>query len=575
MLRAPMRLYRIAVFALMMGCGSSEPSDPAPCAPSDDGGTTEDSVTADTGLVDSGATETTSSIDSTALDTTIADTTVADTIVADTSGGDTSSADAADAAPAPLRITVLPLALRVAASESVTATVTIDKVGLSGAAALTATTVDGLTVTFTPSSVDTTGTITVAAAATAALGPRTVKLKASLGTASAEADLQVVVEPSPILGRVLDRNGRAMVGATVIVKGRPAVTAGAWGEFRVDGVVPPYDVSVVYGIRGTSYPGVQRRNPVLQLVGNDGWVQQRFVSGPVTGLTLGSGETLVGAVGSSANASLAASETSSGSDTFLSARLAYLGTTTPTATLHALRLQPGVDVPTIPIAYGSSGPRSVFSEFPMTMAPVASASVAGTVTPLAGAITDAWVGAAANFGGGARILLGTSVAAAPAFKFALPTGVGATADLMVAALTDNGRSYTLKKGIAPGSSAITINSLPVPTPTSPAAGATGIKAGSTFSWTGVPGAVYAVVIGGYVVFTTSTSISLPDFVAIGAAPSSVAMSLWSVFAYEASSVDALLAAPVMLEAEAIPPQNWGTTAGRWSVSTGRPITLAP
>ena len=184
----------------------------------------------------------------------------------------------------------------------------------------------------------------------------------------------------------------------------------------------------------------------------------------------------------------------------------------------------------------------------ISLSPVTSGSLSGTVSPPAGytvAYKSVALQVATNLSLSA-IFDGTS---STTFTYVTPAVASAVLTVTAAATSAAGEfSAVLKAGQSPNGSGLTFTIPPAPTLTSPPASSTGVTVSTPFAWTAYPNGIYEFEAKSatgptFIVLTAATTATLPDLSSSGLPLPASTNYTWSIIGLSpVSSID-LLAAP--------------------------------
>ena len=318
------------------------------------------------------------------------------------------------------------------------------------------------------------------------------------------------------------------ISASVAIDGTD-VPLGADGTFTVTGVQTPYDVIV--GIPTFNvvlvYMGLTRTDPTLTLP-DLGSPYTSSVSGSI-GTTLGSNQAGVVLPGGATFAMGTTLLASGDGPAFGPTTVDWGGSSSRATTLYALT----ADVPT------GGGPPTSFTGYGSADVVLADGVPTTGVSIALGSVTDA------TMSGSVSMPVGFSLdGAGPVLRLGAPTGALLAIASAVSGTTFTGIDVPEHSGISYGIVASATNAagrvtrawrdatgpgtpatitLPAPVvPTKPQPSATQVGSGTTFSWTGLPSAVYLAVLEppstsdpSVYVFADRTSIQLPDTSVVG------------------------------------------------------------
>jgi hypothetical protein len=418
---------------------------------------------------------------------------------------------------------------------------------LSGPGTISATT--GATTSYTPPA-----SVTAATAAT---------LTATSGNASGRAMITINPSPGPIItvaGQVLDLGGMPVANAPVAI-GTQKTTTDASGHFTIAGVTTPYDLVTVTvwngGQLGIELRGLTRTDPTIAFAtaAVAPFVNQARVSGNLSGgdPLSKSGDYTYVAFGSPMT-SPAVSVGNNPFDVFLE----WSGATSVTANLHALQfaanafLQP----PTSYKGYGTKTGVTVThgatqSGQDLALASVSTANISGNITLPSAAYSLGSRYLTLAFGDGASIPLLGAVDSALAFNYLMPSGIGATGNLIVYASVIGAQTVVSASGLAPDTSGVSLEVHAAALQVLPADSSTGVTTDTDFTWTAFDGGLHFVyfypdsqdfdALPAYLVVTSGTTTKIPDLAAFGIGPGlpTGAQYSWFVTAQAPSTIDAL------------------------------------
>jgi len=318
------------------------------------------------------------------------------------------------------------------------------------------------------------------------------------------------------------------ITATAAV-GAADVPVASDGTFTIDGVTPPYDLTIAVPSLNIVlvYLGLTRSDPTLSLIEVGPTQHSADVSGSI-GVTLASGE--VGALVPGSDRYVLGGTLLSAGDgpSFGPLTLGWGGGATRAATLYALTATASGGPPTAFTGFGSTSlsltDGATVTGADITLDSVTTSSMDGNITAPAGyTVQDA--GAVLRLGSPTGALVGIGSGSMSGGSFTglnVPVHSGIAYGIVGAAQgSAGGMTEAWSNAAGPGTTA----TLTLPAPavqTAPASGATGIGPGTPFRFTALPSAVYVAVLAGpsasdpdvYVV-TDQTSFDLPDLSNVG------------------------------------------------------------
>jgi len=377
---------------------------------------------------------------------------------------------------------------------------------------------------------------------------RTFTLTATHGAASNTEHATVnVAATSTVSGKVLNRIGQPVSGATVSIPGKATVTTDANGAFTVQGVTAPYDVLVVettYKVI-TAYKGLTRADPTLLSLGAlTGAAYAAHIAGTVQGGGVGTYPQPAGhhtpVALASPQASVAALTEGSGAFTLIPQ---WYGQTSTQGSLHAFQIRESV--PGTPVEYRGYGKLDLvvsnggsYGAQNVALSPVSAATLSGSVTVPAG-YTLGGKSALIYFNPSTQITLAYANTPATSFNFLVPV-IPNTGLLLQAYANKLGVSTTLafKGSLSPNASGVNLTIRSGVEASLPADGATGVSYSTPFSWSAFTEGVHILVfLPGtpdkplFYVFTAGTSTTIPDGRSFGISLPSGTTYYWNVHGY--------------------------------------------
>ena len=360
-----------------------------------------------------------------------------------------------------------------------------------------------------------------------------------------------------VSGFVKDLDGEPVSGVPVIIKGKTPVTTDANGVFTVSDVSKPYEARVIFSTNQTAlvYQGLTRSDPTLIYIGITPNLNTATISGSVPPAA---GKVTRVFFTSGTMSWVTIADQGTGSYTL---PIDWKGTTNSvTGKLQVLRwTQNASGMPTqydaygfndnLTVSAGGSFPNNNFTVANLTDPPEQNIS-GSIVRPSSNYVLNTktlWA-----FFGNARIYFGQESGAGLSenFSYAVPSitgvtfGVDASATLS-ATPSDRYTSYS-KRGIAGGSSGITVNLASSPQLNIPAHNGSGIDTTTQFLWTmGNGGGVCLLFISPifgtgpfFYIFTASNSSSIPNLAPQGLGlPLNIAYSWRVIQIFPVSSID--------------------------------------
>jgi hypothetical protein len=333
--------------------------------------------------------------------------------------------------------------------------------------------------------------------------------------------------PVEVHGRVVGATGAALLGMTVRIGERTAVTD-ADGHFSISGVATPYDVDIASpgaGLFTARYEGLTRPDPTLTflLLFSTGDPNTATIAGTVSG-----GESLdtagVFTVALFTTTDVRFDLESIGihpTNNPFTFPVSWFGPEAISGTLHVLQYAapfPG-DPPTAYTGYGTHSALPVARDGALTGADVAlsapgNATIDGTiVAPDGYRLQEKTLGL--EISGLTAFPIAHVDTGDTGFAFTVPDGIPATAAVTVNADGNGAGSTSLRlSGLLPGSTGI---SIPLPAPAQPTAPEDGavVSAGTSFSWTPLDHAVHILLLTGgpgdpsFHIVTGGSSVKLP------------------------------------------------------------------
>ena len=365
-------------------------------------------------------------------------------------------------------------------------------------------------------------------------------------------------------GTVLDVVGEPLSGAQVRI-GSDVVITGGDGQFQFAAVPPTYDLDVVTpdatgGKVLTGYRALTSRTPEVG-VAISGGAQTTSVSGSVVGTTfpLPTGQHI--ALADTDEYFGFDQPTLPGAEDLTTSSFSGTGVwlVKPTfqGTIWAIQSTKPSNTTTAYNAYSrisTSLTAGTPASITVAMTPLSTATLSGTVSSIPAAAGLATVNivfkhAADPFGH----FVGESVTTTGAFSIATPSGGSISVNVVTESGTSSGgisQSYEVWKANVPSNStnvSLAIGTAPVFG--SPANSSTGVPSNATFSWTPAsPAGVHELDITcmsakySATIFTTGSSVQLPDTTALGATWPLTSSCTWTVTAFGTTAVDDVVAA---------------------------------
>jgi hypothetical protein len=346
-----------------------------------------------------------------------------------------------------------------------------------------------------------------------------------------------------VSGTVVSASRQPISGLAVLITGRDPVNTDAAGRFTFTGVTPPYDLTIVDAANKEAavYRQLRRADPTLVLYTSESAPRTAHLQGSVSGghYPQASDElTVLTFLGQGAFAQTVTD--ASGAYVMGHDALQWYGPSALSGTLHALQLSL-VASTGLPSAYKgyaakpltvADGTFSVAQD--LGLVPITSSSVSGTVTTPAGyALQSKGVGVTI---GGALAVYFPDASSSAGFSYVVPQIPDAQV-LLAASVSKpgGGETVAVRKGIAPGTSQVSLVPQAPPEAILPAEGATGVGTQMRFSWTAFARGVHLFVFEPVsldapriTVVTTETSATLPDLAALGLALPRSTRYVWRV-----------------------------------------------
>jgi hypothetical protein len=331
-----------------------------------------------------------------------------------------------------------------------------------------------------------------------------------------------------VTGQVLDGFGQPLSGRTVLVGGT-ATTTDANGQFTAK-VSTPYDVVIIEPSPekvATVYAQLTRTDPKLLDIGaNASSTRNASVGGAITG-----GDAFPTSANTVSAVSWGSPESSTGAyvgSSPYSLNVDWSGPTTTTGTVHGLQWT--IDDNGTVTGYRSHGTRSgiaLAASSTVTNADLAltapqTGNVSVNVTTPAGHVIaerDVYL----TFADGAYFPVSADGLDAGALSVPVPSGIGATAIVLVAAVESNAGTVSTAQlsGLQPGTSGAAL-SLPAPAViTAPADGATGVDTSTDIVWTPVANGIHVLFLTGtandptYIIVSGGSRTRIPNLSAQG------------------------------------------------------------
>jgi hypothetical protein len=389
-----------------------------------------------------------------------------------------------------------------------------------------------------------TGTSTAYTPPASVASATTATLTATAGSLTSSATITINPPAAiTVAGKVIDNNLRPLAGATIII-GAQNTASDSTGHFSISNVTPPYDLigfATTPTKIGVLYKALTRPDPTILVPES----KPAPNSGTVTG-ALSGGDPL-GTAGEQTEVAWGSPETpffgptSSVSSNPYTLTIQWGGPTSTTGTIHALQWAVSGNLPTSYKGYGTKTSVGVSNSATTLNADIAmsapsASSVGGTITAPAG-LTIANKSLAIAFADNATISLGSDSSSSTSFSYPFPGNTGGNATVAASASSAGGDVAVQQlKGIAPGTSNV---SIAIPTPVSaitPADSGTGITTSTDFTWAPLTGGVHILEILGpgsspsYYVFTAAATAKIPDLSGQGLGLPAATMYNWQVLA---------------------------------------------
>ncbi len=350
------------------------------------------------------------------------------------------------------------------------------------------------------------------------------------GSTSADAGV-VVLAAQPMVnvtGTVVDNNGQPIAGETVLIStsdggfSQTAVSA-ADGTFNVPNVPTPYDATVIQTTQAIEYQGLTRADPFLSafvyLTNNRGAsISGQFIGGlyPETAAY----DTVF--LFSSPQATVNLKDQTSGSYTSLPVK--WPGPVSTTGTLYALQIHNSANLPADYPGYGTLGGVTLADtgtvsglDVNLGSAPLPTGMLTGTVSaPVGYTVAGKTMSLLADADAGLTLSLLYDPSPGATFSYVAP--VISNTDLIVSAsATSAAGEYSAVQAadLSATSQNVALIIPAAPTLITPSDLATGVDAGTPFSWSIYPQGVYELEVYStsgptFYVITAATSVTIPD-----------------------------------------------------------------
>jgi hypothetical protein len=377
----------------------------------------------------------------------------------------------------------------------------------------------------------------------------------SSGNSTMTAQITVAAGPATVTvnGTVTNANGQPLAAATVLITSgtfSQSAVSDANGAFSVAHVPTPYNATII-DTSGTEtvaiqYQGLTTADPVLNDEAAAGSTNRTAsLAGQITGGSFpeASGYSTVLFFASPQVDSFGPTVATDGT---FSGAVHWAGPTSTTGSLYALQAHTVAGLPVDFPGYGSLSNVALqdtgsVADQNVALSPVTTGTVSGTFTlPPGLTIFETTLFLVPE--PGVRLTFVVDTSTAPTFSYTTPAISNANLTLGLLASGNEGTSTLRKAGLSANATGLALDVQPPPTQTLPALNATGVTVATTFSWTGPPG-VYLLIVGPcgqcsggatgpiFLVYTTTTTVTIPDLTAVGVTlPASTKYS-WQVFAF--------------------------------------------
>jgi hypothetical protein len=359
-------------------------------------------------------------------------------------------------------------------------------------------------------------------------------------------------------GFVKDYGDQPVVGAAVLIHGKPPVTSGTDGSFSIAGVTTPYDVTFIVSSAhiASTYKGLTRTDPTLHFVG-------QFFSPQNTATISGSVPVVSGRTTQVLYVSGDMSwytTAIAGSGTY-NLSVSWRGTnTTLNGTIHVLRWVTASGIPTSYDAYGndaltvSAGGSFQGNNFTAgQLTDPAEMNISGAVTRPSSSYNlserDLYIG----FGNSIAYIAGESGTIGDNLSYTVPSVGGATFGIVAYASFNSRSAFYFKSGIAAGSQSVTIPLAEAPQLSLPVNGGTNVDTTTSFLFTqgGGTGVNFVEMSSTssdpiFFILTSGNSISVPNLTQQGLGLPSNRTYSWGVTRYFPFSSMDEAASPVFI-----------------------------
>jgi hypothetical protein len=364
-----------------------------------------------------------------------------------------------------------------------------------------------------------------------------------------------------IQGHVVDISGSPVVGQLVIISSGPfsqRTVSDAQGAFSVANAPSPYDATLIFPGEVTAalvYAGLTRLDPTLST--DSGLQHSATLTGQINGGQYPEppGYVTVFGFGSQQLATPYVQEPVSGS---YASTFSFFGPTSLSGTLYALQAHLDA-VSGFPLDYPGYGTLTgitledgaTLANQDISLGPVSTGMLTGTFsTPPNYQLESATLSLLAAPG---AVLSGVVSDNLPDASFSYVTPAISGTSLIVGAMAQGGTGSSYAQLLFSASASdVMLTIPPAPTLLQPAGGSADVTVATPFSWTWpqISGALYMVVIvgpgQGFNIYTTATTLIIPDLADAGLALVPSASYLWQVYGFApVASVDQL-AGPVSL-----------------------------
>jgi Carboxypeptidase regulatory-like domain len=355
-------------------------------------------------------------------------------------------------------------------------------------------------------------------------------------------------------GTVVDIEGQPASGQTVLITSggfSQMTTTDANGAFSVLSVPPSYSATVIQSTQAIQYQGLTRRDPTLGafffLTNN----RSASLAGSLSGGTYPepSGyQTQI--VFNSPQTTRSLGDPTSGS---YSKSIPWPGPSTTVGSLYALQIHNVAGLPADYPGYGTLSNVSLadmgsVSGQNVSLSPVTSGALSGTITPPAG-YTVAYKAVSLQVATSVSLSVIFDVTSSTTFNYVTPAVASTSLNVAAAATSAAGEfSGVLKASQSANGTGLSFTIPAAPTLTAPANGSTGVTTSTPFSWTTYPNGIYELEATSatgpkFVILTAATTATIPDLSSYGLPLPASTSYTWVIVGLAPVSTIDLLAAP--------------------------------